>query len=438
MSVPPGTLGLPLIGETLSFFRDPNFASQRHQQYGDLFKTRLLGKPTIFLRGPDALHFVLTNENKYFVVSWPPSVKALLGPLSLALQSGQVHSQRRKLLVQAFQPRALASYIPTMEAIGDRYTQRWLQQGTLTWYPELRDYTLDIACKLFVGLDNGSQSKLGHLFETWCSGLFSLPLRLPWTAFGKAWKAREQLLAEIERLIQARKEQLEGGEDTPEDALSLMLLATDEDGQRLSTAELKDQVLLLLFAGHETLTSAVTNFCLLLAQHPDVMNKARAEQAAFMSEPLTLDLLKQMPYLDQVTKEVLRFLPPVGGGFRDVLEDCHYGGYDIPKGWAVLYGINTTHADAAVYTHADRFDPDRFSPERAEDKPKPFSHVPYGGGMRECLGKAFAQLELKLFTVTLLRNYDWTLLPGQNLAMTTAPTPHPKDGLKVTFQRYQR
>ncbi|MEO0408840.1 MAG: cytochrome P450, partial [Cyanobacteria bacterium P01_A01_bin.135] len=359
-------------------------------------------------------------------------------PLSLALQSGQVHTQRRKLLVQAFQPRALASYIPTIEAISDRYLQRWLQQGTLTWYPELRNYTLDIACKLFVGLDNGSQSKLGHLFETWCSGLFSLPLRLPWTSFGKAWKAREQLLKEIERLIQARLRQLEGGEEAPEDApkdaLSLMLLATDEAGERLTVAELKDQVL-LLFAGHETLTSAVTNLCLLLAQHPEVMSKARAEQDALAPQPLTLELLKQVPYLDQVTKEVLRFLPPVGGGFRDVLEDCRYGGYDIPTGWAVLYGINATHADEATYTDAERFDPDRFSPERAEDKPKPFSHVPYGGGVRECLGKAFAQLELKLFAATLLRGYDWGLLPDQNLAMTTAPTPHPKDGLKVRFSR---
>ena len=430
-------MGLPVIGETLNFFQDPNFASKRHQQYGDLFKTRLLGKPTILLRGPDALNFVLTNENRYFVVSWPPSVKALLGPLSLALQSGHIHTQRRKLLVQAFQPRALTSYIPTMEAISDRYLQRWLQQGQTTWYPELRNYTLDIACKLFVGLNQGSKSKLGHLFETWCSGLFSLPLKLPWTAFGKAWKAREQLLKEIERLIQERQEQLHQGEETPEDALSLMLLATDEEGERLTVAELKDQVLLLLFAGHETLTSAVTNLCLLLAQHPEVMHKARTEQAALRSDPLTLDLLKQMPYLDQVTKEVLRFLPPVGGGFRDVLEDCSYGGYDIPKGWAVLYGINTTHADEAIYRDAERFDPDRFSAERAEDKGKPFSHVPYGGGLRECLGKAFAQLELKLFAVALLRGYDWALLPDQNLAMTTAPTPHPKDGLKVTFRAHQ-
>ena len=254
-------------------------------------------------------------------------------------------------------------------------------------------------------------------------------------------KAREQLLTEIERLIRQRQAQLEARqadphfEGAPEDALGLLLLATDEAGDRLSIAELKDQVLLLLFAGHETLTSAATNFCLLMAQHPEVMAQARAEQDTLAQEPVTLDLLKQMPYLDQVIKEVLRFLPPVGGGFRDVLEDCSYGGYDIPKGWAVLYGINTTHADESSYAQSDHFDPDRFNPGRAEDKAKPFTHVPYGGGMRECLGKAFAQLELKLFAVALLRGYDWALLPEQNFAMTTAPTPHPKDGLKVQFSQ---
>ncbi|MGF1514470.1 MAG: cytochrome P450 [Elainellaceae cyanobacterium] len=436
MPTPPGSLGLPVIGETLAFFREPQFAQKRHQKYGPVFKTRLLGKPTIFLKGPDALHFVLTNENKYFVVSWPPSVKALLGPCSLALQTGHTHIQRRRLLVQAFQPRALAGYIPTVEQISDRYLQRWLQQQPLTWYPELRDYTLDIACKLFVGLDRGSQSQLGELFEIWCGGLFSIPLRLPWTAFGRAQKAREQLLTELERLIRDRQRQLEQGENlSQDDALSLLLQATDDDGTRLSLDELKDQVLLLLFAGHETLTSAVTNFCLLMAQHPKVKARAQAEQAVFAGQPLTLDGLRQMTYLDQVTKEVLRFLPPVGGGFRNVLQPCSYGGYDIPKDWAVLYQINSTHADAAVFAHADRFDPDRFSPERAEDKAKPFSHVPFGGGLRECLGKEFARLELKIFAVKLLQGYDWTLLPDQNLEMTVTPTPHPKDGLRVTFSQ---
>ena len=121
---PPGTLGLPLLGETLAFLRDPDFAKKRHQQYGPIFKTQLLGNPTVFLKGTEANDFVLTHENQYFVVSWPPSVKRLLGPLSLALQTGALHLQRRKLLAQAFQPRALANYVSVMVAISDQYLER--------------------------------------------------------------------------------------------------------------------------------------------------------------------------------------------------------------------------------------------------------------------------------------------------------------------------
>jgi len=427
--LPPGNFGLPFLGETLDFFRDPNFASKRHAEYGPLFKTRLLGKETIFVKGADATRFVLLHENDYFVVGWPPSVEKLLGPLSLALQQGGVHAQRRKLMVQAFQPRALETYIPTIEAISDRYFQRWTQQGEITWYPELRNYTFDIACKLFVGLDRGSETDLGHWFETWCGGLFSLPLNLPWTRFGKAWKSRALLLAELERLIRDRKESGASGDD----ALGILIRATDEDGERLSIAELKDQVLLLLFAGHETLTSAIASFCLQMALHPEIQAKARAEQAEFRDRPFSLETLKQMTYLDCVMREVLRFVPPVGGGFRNVVRSCEYDGYQIPKDWSVLYGINTTHSDPEAFADPDRFDPDRFLPDRAEDKAKPFSHVPFGGGLRECLGKEFARLEMRLFGALLLQKYQWELLPDQDLSLKVVPTPAPRDGLKVKF-----
>ena len=125
MALPPGSFGLPLIGDTLNFLQDSQFAKKRHQQYGQIFKTSIFGQPTVFVCGQEANLFVLSNENQYFVVSWPPSTKALLGPLSLALQTGSEHQNRRKLLYQAFQPRALAGYIGGMETITQRYLQRW-------------------------------------------------------------------------------------------------------------------------------------------------------------------------------------------------------------------------------------------------------------------------------------------------------------------------
>ncbi len=430
-SLPPGNLGLPGIGETIDFFSDRNFAKKRHQRYGNIFKTKILGQPTIFLQGAEGNRFIFGNETEYFKISWPPSVKALLGNLSLALQTGHEHISRRKLLAQAFQPRSLAGYVDAMQAISDRYFDRWLQLGEFAWYPELRNYTLDIACKLLIGLDNSSTTSLGHEYETWCGGLFSIPIDLPFTRFGKAVRSRTKLLAEIETLIRSR--QAASPQSSDRDALDLLLAAKDEEGKGLSIEELKNQVLLLLFAGHETLTSGLASICLLLAQHPDVLARARDEQMQFRSQPLTFETLKQMPYLDRVLKEVLRVIPPVGGGFREVIQTCEYQGYQIPQGWQVLYQINVTHQDPNIYQDPQRFDPERFNVDRAEDRREIFSHVPFGGGLRECLGKEFARLEMKLFAARLLQEFDWQLEPGQDLSLEVVPTPKPRDGLKVRF-----
>jgi len=127
----------------------------------------------------------------------------------------------------------------------------------------------------------------------------------------------------------------------------------------------------------------------------------------------------------------------VGGGFRQVIQACEFNGYSIPQGWSVLYQVGKTHQDESIYNQPEKFDPERFNSQRTEDKIKPFGYVPFGGGMRECLGKEFAKLEMKIFVASLLRHYQWELLPQQNLDMIVNPTPHPTDGLKVSFHRLE-
>jgi cytochrome P450 len=432
LPLPPGKFGFPIIGETISFLRDPDFADKRQKQYGSIFKTHLFGRPTVIMMGAEANRFLFANENKYFIVAWPLSTRILLGQGSLSMQLGDIHKSRRKILSQAFQPRALAGYATTMEDFTHRYLHKWEQKSTLIWYPELRKYTFDIACKLLIGKQQATDTNLEVLFEDWCNGLFTIPLRLPGTKFNQACKSHQLLLTEIETLIRQRQQQPQSGED----ALGLLLQAQDEDGNQLGIEELKDQILTLLFAGHETLTSAIASFCLEVGQRPDIIAKIRAEQQQFdPTQPITFEDLKSMTYLEQVMKEVLRFVPPVGGGFREVIQDCEYNGYFIPKDWSILYQIAKTHQDETVYFQPQEFDPERFSETRNEDKPKPFSWVPFGGGMRECIGKEFAKLEIKLFAALLVRNYDWQLLPNQSLDLITIPTPRPRDGLKVQLRR---
>jgi retinoid hydroxylase len=426
LPLPPGKLGLPLIGETIDFLNDRKFAQKRIDKYGKIFKTNIFGSNTIVISSIEANKFLFTHDSEYFINAWPPSTKILLGPASLAVQTGIEHQKRRKLLFQSFQPRALANYLPKMQEIAFNYLQKWEKQQHLTWYPEIRNFTFDVACQLLIGKNSATYADIFQWFETWVSGLFSIPLNLPFTAFGKALKARENLLKSLEKIILERQQQ----PATEQDALGILLQAKDEEGNSLSLAELKDQILVLLFAGHETLTSAIASFCLLVAQHPEVLAKLRSEQeqiTAEMGENLSTESLKKMVYLEQVLTEVLRFIPPVGGGFRQVIKDCDFNGYYFPQGWSVLYQIGNTHYDREIYENPDKFDPDRFS----TDKTKPFGYIPFGAGIRECLGKEFARLEMRIFAVLLLRNYQWELLPDQDLSMITIPSPRPRDGLKV-------
>ena len=434
LPLPPGSLGLPLIGETISFLRDPDFATKRQQKYGNIFKTNIFGSPTIMILGAEANRYLFSHENQNFVIKWPESVAILLGSASLSTQTGSIHQKRRKLLSQAFQPRALASYLPAMEEISDRYFKKWERLNQLTWYPELRQYTFDIACKLLVGTDATNDTHFTEVFEEWCAGLFTLPIQLPWTKFGKALKCREKLLAKIEEIILQRQKQ----GNNHQDALGLLLDSRDEDGNSLSLEELKDQILTLLFAGHETLTSALSSLCLLLAQNPEILAAAKREQQQIScAGGLKSEHLKQMTYLDQILKEVLRIIPPVGGGFRSVIQTCEFNGYRIPQGWSVLYQIGKTHQDQSIYKNPENFEPQRFGIDRAEDQSKPFGYVPFGGGIRECLGKEFAKLEMKIFAALLLRGYEWELVPGQDLDLVMIPTPRPHDALKVVFRSIQ-
>lgn len=428
LPLPPGNMELPFLGETLEFLRDPLFARKRHDCYGDIFKTNVLGQPTIFFRGAEATRWVLTQEHQTFKSTWPKSVATLLGAASLATQQGDIHLNRRKLMAQAFQPRALSSYVPAIAAITDCYCQKWQAQGEFAWYPELRHYTFDVAAKLLIGFENGAQHRLCDWFEMWSQGLFTIPIAFPWTPFGKALKAREWLLMELETLIRQRQEQSSLGTD----ALGMLLQAKDEHGKGLSLQELKEQVLLLLFAGHETLTSSLTSLVMLLAQHPTVQDKARAEQAQFQGQVLTAETLKAMTYLDQVTQETLRFIPPVAGGFRQVTQEALYQGYQIPAGWLVNYQISATHHDERHFPEPGRFDPDRFEPNSQRSRP-PFAHVPFGGGVRECIGKEFARLEMKILGAKLLQGFQWEIVPHQDLTLMVIPSPRPKDGLRVRF-----
>lgn len=428
--LPPGNFGLPLIGETISFLRDRDFAEKRLKKYGPIFKTKILGRPTVIMVGPEANRFILSSDMHRFTWrdGWPDTFKELLGE-SLFLQEGEEHRRNRKLLMPAFHGPALVNYLTIMEEITLCYLEKWENLGSFTWFGELKQLTFEIASTLLMGSKPGEMTaRLSQWFTELTAGLFALPLRWSWTTYGKALRARDRMLAHIEQVVRHRQR------EPARDALGLLVQSRDEKGNGLSMEEIKVQALLMLFAGHETTTSMLTSFCMALAQHPEVKGRVRAEQQE-LSGPLTMEKLKQMTYLEQVLREVERLYPPVAGGFRSVAEPFEFNGYYVPKGWMALYRILAAHKDSRIFTEPERFDPDRFSPQRAEDKKQEFSMVGFGGGPRICLGIAFAQMEMKIVAAHLLRGYEWELLPQQNLTMDAVPTLHPRDGLRVQFRK---
>ncbi len=431
-ALPPGRLGLPWLGETLSFLTQTDFIDQRRRRYGPIFKTQILGRPTIIMVGPEANRFILSSHSDRFSnQGWPDSFKSLLGQKALVIQDGPEHQRSRKLLMPSLHGPALANYLTTMERVSLAYLARWETQETITWFPELKKMTFEMASRILLGSEPGEENdRLFQWFGTLSQGLFSPTTSWQWTPYGKALHAREQILAYIDRAINQRQ-------TTPtQDVLSLLMQAKDEAGEGLSLEEIKSQALSLLIGTNANTASMLVCLCMALAQKPEVLQIARSEQQEIAQDgTLSLEQIKGMTYLNQVLQEVERLYPPVGAGFRSTIVPFEFQGYCVPVGWNVMYSIIGTHMDAEIYPEPLRFDPDRFSVDRAEHKKQEFSLIGFGGGARSCLGFAFAQTLVKAFAALLIRGYDWEILAGQDLRLDRIPTASPRSGLQVRLKK---
>uniref|UniRef100_A0A4W4H8B4 Cytochrome P450, family 26, subfamily C, polypeptide 1 n=1 Tax=Electrophorus electricus TaxID=8005 RepID=A0A4W4H8B4_ELEEL len=305
-----------------------------------------------------------------------------------------------------------------------------------------------IAVRVLLGLhlEEPRIRYLSKIFEQLMSNLFSLPVDAPLSGLRKGKRARDILHSTMERIIEEKLAKQHSDEYC--DAFDYMLSGAKESDYSLSMQELKVRhvALELIFAAHSTTASASTSLILQLMRHPDVAERTRAELEA---EGLVLDACGACLRCkegstggfesfrdredDYVVKEMLRYLPPVSGGYRTVLQTFELNGYQIPKGWSVMYSIRDTHETAAAYQKPELFDPERFSAERDESKNSRFSYVPFGGGVRMCIGREFAVIVLKTLCVELLATVEWSLATETYPRMQTVPIVHPVNGLHVNF-----
>nr|KAG5700960.1 hypothetical protein BaRGS_034245 [Batillaria attramentaria] len=416
------------------------FYKSRRKLYGNVFKTHLLGCPIVRVVGASNVRKVLLGENTLVTSYWPASVRMMMGSTTISMSSGESHRMLRKGVAKAFNHEALSGYAPVMQQQVRDYLARWCDLGYVQGHRECQRLTFAIAWRALTGLRHvrhADQEYLLDVFQTYTDNLFSLPIQLPGCGLSKGLRARKALLEKIENCIRERESQPEVGKD----ALSLLMRLGGED-RELTNEELKNVCLELLFAGHATASSASTSLFYFLAKNPPVVQRIleELEEHGLLdgdADDLTYDILSKLTYAGHVVKEVLRLAPPIGAGFRRALKTFELDGYQVPKGWNVVYSIRETQMFSDLFDKGDSFDPDRWQhlDNRSDET---FHYLPFGRGARSCVGKEYARLLLKILTVELTRSCSWTLL-NEDVQMRLLPVPHPTDGLPmhITFQQSQ-
>jgi cytochrome P450 len=430
---PPGHSGLPLLGETLSFAKNPfRFIEDRLALHGRIFRSNVLGRKAAVVSGPEAAgHFIDPNVIKR-EGAMPPHVQELFGGRSLPSLDGEVHSTRKKLVNQAFNRAAMAAYLPVIEQTVERSFRAWPAKGEMRWLDELKRLAIEVICTTVMGMPPGNEmDRIRQDYGTLTDGFATLPINIPGTRYRKALQARDRILDVLRRLVRERRQ-------TPtDDGLSRMLAAAVSANAALSDDDAALELHHIVIAGfivYAELGSMVQQ----LTAHPDVREKLAAEIAAKApSGPLSLETLMAMPYLLQVVNEVKRLCPIVPAVFGKTKKPLQFDGVVVPAGWMVMWAVTPSHVAQSHYTNPTSFDPDRFSPERAEDKRHEHAFAPQGAGPatgHRCPGLDFATFFMEVFAVILLRGYTWQI-PPQNFEVDYSKTPpEPKDALRATVR----
>jgi cytochrome P450 len=430
--------------ETVAFFRDPAFAARRFARLGNVFETRLLGQPLVFIRGEAAIGDLL-SAGEGCEGWWPTSVRLLLGSRSLANRNGEAHRARRRVVGQLFSAAALRRYSPAIVALVEELAEDLrTAPAPVPLVERMRRFAFTVIASVVLGLEGDDRDALFADFEIWTKALFSLPWALPGSPFARALQARERLLARLTQVLQAARARAEAGLPLS-GGLDLLSGGLDEAGLPLDDADLVEQLLLLLFAGYETTASSLSCLMAELLQAPETLAWLRPELADLPWPPPAGQAgsaydAAGAPRLAAVVQEGMRLNPPVGGFFRRTTRPLVLDGVLVPERSVVQVALAASNRFSPApsdpgSTPAEPGNPadiERFRPQRHLEGEAGPVLLPFGGGERVCLGKALAELEIRLMTVGLLRRLELQLAPEQDLRLQLIPSPSPRGGLRVT------
>jgi cytochrome P450 len=403
-SVPP-VPGLPLVGNLLQFRRDRLALQDTAARVGPIARVMLAHIPIYIVTDADLAHEVLVERADSFKKSAGLQfLKPMLGE-GLLTAEGETHKRHRKLLAPAFAPKRLEKYGEIMVAETDAQLARWRHGLRIDLAHEMMEMTLAIAGRTMFGADVRSDApmvaeglELGMRAQV--ANLRS-PLQLgyewPLPRHRQMRRAVKMLDDVVYRLIaEGRKRGTDRG-----DVLSILLLARDEEGG-LTDQQVRDEVMTLLLAGHETTANALTWTWFELGRHPDVLAKLHAEVAALGPRSVTVEDLARLPFNLAVVEESMRLHPPAYMTGREATEDIVLGGHRLPKRSVVAINIRGIHRRADYFTAPDAFLPERMMPDAKKARPR-HHYLPFGAGPRVCIGAHFALLEAQLALATMVQ-----------------------------------
>jgi cytochrome P450 len=439
--IPPGPKGHFLLGNTLEFMRRPTLPLMMElaRDYGDIAFLRVGGSHIYVLNNPDYIHAALVKHadklNK--TQSAKRAARQYVGD-GLIVSDGDFHRRQRRLVQPAFHTNRIETYAQIMVECTHTMLDSWRPGQTPDIAKEMMKLTLEIVARtLFDTGVSGEAYRVGEAIEMILDSIKSRvksPYPIPdWLPTRQNQRLREAMQTVDTILFRAIQERRASGVDRG-DLLSMLLLAMDEDdGTQMPAEQVRAEAVTLIIAGHETSANALTWAWYLLSQNPEIEEKLVDELDTVLAgrAPSVHDL-PRLPYIEMVVKEALRLYPPAWIFSRKVIEDITIGDYDIKKGSTLLFCPYMTQHDAHYFDSPEDFVPERFSPEREKEIAR-FAYYPFGGGLRVCIGQAFALTEMKLILATIAQRYRLSVPLNQEVTLKASTTLRPRGGLPMNL-----
>jgi cytochrome P450 family 110 len=441
MKLPDGPKTLPFL-QLIQWISDPlTYMDKCAREYGDIFTTQWGNlQPFVMLSHPQAIQEMLTSSAFEAPGHLNSILKPMLGEQSMIILSGEKHKRQRQLLMPPFHGERMRNYGQQICDIALDVASKWSVDRSFVARTAMQEVTMRVILHAVFGLDNGPRlEKLKPLLAS-VVDMTSSPLRSsilffgwmqqdlgPWSPWGRM-KQRQRKVDELIYAEIAERRQQPNANRT--DILSLMMTARDENGQPMTNQELRDELMTLLFAGHETTATALAWAFYWIHSLPSVREKLLQELDSLGENPDPMEIFR-LPYLSAVCQETLRIYPVGMLTFpREVKSPVELMGHQLEPGTVVVGSIYLTHRREDLYPEPLQFKPERF----LERQFSPYEYLPFGGGSRRCIGMALAQLEMKLVLTHILRNFELALTENKPVqAKRRGVTLGPAGGVRMVM-----